>query len=412
MMSAKTVLTEAPATTALPAAPNNASGAAAGGGAPSDFQNLLAGAATPGLEAPTATPATQPLMELLALKSAQQAAQLAGAASGPATQPAKVSTPAVAAADLLKIFNDSTALLAQDPDAPAATESQDTETRDGDEPVVPDGDILADWLDVMLPSSVFAPQAGSMSAAGASVAVTGEGNAAPKPLPASLVQQAGLPELLDSMDTAAPLTQGAAGTITMHREVGATSTQAATQAAAAAFATALTTTSAEATEGEAPTNDSWMSAMGDLSSKRASDFAPASEARLPTPVHDARWADALAHRLVLMAREGESVASLKLVPVDLGPLDIQISVRDGEASVHFGAAHAETRAVLESSMPRLRELLSAQGLQLANASVSQQSGGQNRPERSTAVGSVNAAGEEIEAATAQVVSTSLLDVYV
>jgi flagellar hook-length control protein FliK len=80
--------------------------------------------------------------------------------------------------------------------------------------------------------------------------------------------------------------------------------------------------------------------------------------------------------------------------------------------VHFSAAHAETRAVLESSMPRLRELLSAQGLQLTNSSVSHQSAGQNRPERSAATGSVNAVGEEAEATSAKTVSTSLLDVYI
>jgi flagellar hook-length control protein FliK len=113
----------------------------------------------------------------------------------------------------------------------------------------------------------------------------------------------------------------------------------------------------------------------------------------------------------MMARDGESVASLKLVPVDLGPLDIKISVKDGEANVHFGAAHQETRAMLEASMPRLRELLSAQGLQLANASVSHQSSGQNRPERSASPGSVNAIGEETEVTTAKLVSTSLLDIY-
>jgi flagellar hook-length control protein FliK len=97
--------------------------------------------------------------------------------------------------------------------------------------------------------------------------------------------------------------------------------------------------------------------------------------------------------------------------VDLGPLDIQITVRDGEASVHFAAAHQETRAVLEASMPRLRELLSAQGLQLSNASVSHQSGGQHRPDRSSGPSAVGAVAEETAANSAQVISTSLLDTY-
>jgi flagellar hook-length control protein FliK len=409
MMSAKTVLTETQAPSLAPAAPNNAGGTATSGGPPSDFQNVLEGVGPIAAETPIATAATQPLMELLKLKNAQLAA---AASAGAATQPGKVAKPAVSPADLLKILNDSSALLPHSPDVAAvATEGPDTDIRDSDEPAVADSDILAEWLDVMLPSSVFAPQAGSANAAGASVSVQGEGEAAaragtaPGQLPASLIQQAGLPELQESMD-AAPTAQGAAATFAVNREALAT----ATQTAAAAFAAALTG-SAETGEGEAPTNDSWMSAMGDLTSKRSADLAPSSEARLPTPVHDARWADALAHRLVLMAREGESVASLKLVPVDLGPLDIQISVRDGEASVHFGAAHAETRAVLESSMPRLRELLMAQGLQLTDASVSHQSPGQNRPERSSATGSASATGEESEATAVKVISTSLLDIY-
>jgi flagellar hook-length control protein FliK len=62
-------------------------------------------------------------------------------------------------------------------------------------------------------------------------------------------------------------------------------------------------------------------------------------------------------------------------------------------------------------MPRLRELLSAQGLQLSNASVSHQSAGQNRPERSSTGGRIGAVAEETEVAGAKVISTSLLDTY-
>ena len=408
MMSAKTVLTEAPASNPAPAAPSSAANAAVPGGAPSDFQNLLAGAVPPIVEAtlvdtlPPPTQLPQPLVQLLTLKNQQLAAKLASAAgAAPSAQAAK---PAVSPADLLEILGDSATLVPEAADLEAAApQDLHPDTRETDEPIESHGDILAEWLDVMLPSSVFAAQAGSTSNAGAGIS---EDSTADKggsksgvllaPIPPSLVLQAGLPEQQPAMESGAPAVQGAAATLAINREAVAT----AAQNAATVF-----------TEGDAPTSDNWMSAMGDLTTKRAPDFAPAADVRLPTPVHDARWADALAHRLVLMAREGESVASLKLVPVDLGPLDIQISVRDGEASVHFGAAHQETRAVLEASMPRLRELLSAQGLQLANASVSHQSAGQNRPERSSSAGAVGARGEETEVTTAQVVSTSLLDLY-
>ena len=71
-----------------------------------------------------------------------------------------------------------------------------------------------------------------------------------------------------------------------------------------------------------------------------------------------------------MVRTGESSASLQLTPVDLGPLEVNVSVRDSQATVHFGAANADTRALLEASMPRLREMLAAQGFQLMDSSVS------------------------------------------
>ena len=92
---------------------------------------------------------------------------------------------------------------------------------------------------------------------------------------------------------------------------------------------------------------------------------------IETPVRDPRWAEQVATRVTLLLRARESSASLQLTPADLGPLDVQVTVRDSQASVHFGAAHADTRALLEASLPRLREMLAAQGFQLLDASVSQ-----------------------------------------
>ena len=93
-------------------------------------------------------------------------------------------------------------------------------------------------------------------------------------------------------------------------------------------------------------------------------------APLTTHVRDPRWADELGNRLASMVRTGESSASLQLTPVDLGPLEVNVAVRDNQATVHFGAANAETRALLEASIPRLREMLASQGFQLMDSSVS------------------------------------------
>ena len=101
---------------------------------------------------------------------------------------------------------------------------------------------------------------------------------------------------------------------------------------------------------------------------------------IPTPVHSPRWAEDFGARVSLMVRGGESSASLQLSPVDLGPVEINVTVRDSQASIHFGAAQAETRALLEASIPRLREMLAAQGFNLLDASVSQGFARQARPD--------------------------------
>lgn len=92
---------------------------------------------------------------------------------------------------------------------------------------------------------------------------------------------------------------------------------------------------------------------------------------MQSPVGSQAWGNELASRIVMIATDGVQSASVRLSPEHLGPLDIRIAVRDGDAAVSFGASHADTRAALEQALPRLRELLAAQGLNLAEASVSE-----------------------------------------
>src|SRR5688500_10556465 len=168
MMSAKTVLTDAPMCP-TPAAPNNAATAPPAGGAPSDFQNVLAGAVPPLLEPPLddalqPPPPLQPLVQLLSLK--QQQLKLANDAGTPVPLAGLTTKPpTVSPVDLLRILNDNAALLPGAADAAANAIADDV--REDDEPVKVDDDILAEWLDMMLPPSVFAPQAGMTNAAGA-----------------------------------------------------------------------------------------------------------------------------------------------------------------------------------------------------------------------------------------------------
>jgi flagellar hook-length control protein FliK len=118
----------------------------------------------------------------------------------------------------------------------------------------------------------------------------------------------------------------------------------------------------------------------------------------------------LGNRLASMVRTGESSASLQLTPVDLGPLEVNVSVRDNQATVHFGAANADTRALLEASMPRLREMLAAQGFALMDSSVSHGFARQTRHE-SAGTPRIDGIGEAPTISAQPIHITGLLDLY-
>lgn len=110
-----------------------------------------------------------------------------------------------------------------------------------------------------------------------------------------------------------------------------------------------------------------------LNAHRAAEAAPqAASAEVRTPVGTAGWADEIGTHLTLMAANGREAASLRLSPEHLGPLEVRISMKDGDASVVFTAANPDTRSALEQSLPRLREMFASQGLVLGDANVSRE----------------------------------------
>lgn len=131
-----------------------------------------------------------------------------------------------------------------------------------------------------------------------------------------------------------------------------------------------------------------------------------------TPVGTPGWSDEVGSRLTMMVEQGKHTASLRLSPEHLGPLEIQISMNDDQASVWFGAAHADTRAALENALPKLREMFAAQGLSLADAGVSREPPRQQPNPSSQSSQSGSVAGETGDpAVSAAQVRLGLLDTY-
>ncbi|MCX7127080.1 flagellar hook-length control protein FliK [Aeromonas sp.] len=82
----------------------------------------------------------------------------------------------------------------------------------------------------------------------------------------------------------------------------------------------------------------------------------------------------LHQKVNVMLAEKLQQAEIQLDPLGLGKMKIQIQIgADSQANVHFVVQHGQTREMLEQSMPRLREMLAGQGIQLGQTQVQQQS---------------------------------------
>lgn len=82
----------------------------------------------------------------------------------------------------------------------------------------------------------------------------------------------------------------------------------------------------------------------------------------------------LHQKVNVMLAEKLQQAEIQLDPLGLGKVKIQIQMgADSQANVHFVVQHGQTREMLEQAMPRLRDMLAGQGIQLGQTQVQQQS---------------------------------------
>jgi flagellar hook-length control protein FliK len=99
--------------------------------------------------------------------------------------------------------------------------------------------------------------------------------------------------------------------------------------------------------------------------------APAARLFIDSPPGSAEWKHSLGERVVWLVNNQQQTAQLRLNPPDLGPVDIRLHLNHDQASIVFHAQHAYVRDAIEDAIPRLREMLQGEGLDLADVDVSQ-----------------------------------------
>lgn len=99
--------------------------------------------------------------------------------------------------------------------------------------------------------------------------------------------------------------------------------------------------------------------------------------QIPLPMQHPQWGDALSEKVMWATNQKLQGAEIKLNPPHLGPIEVRVSLNNdsgqSQAQVQFTAQHALTRDALESAMPRLREMFTANGMDLVDVNVSDRS---------------------------------------
>lgn len=91
------------------------------------------------------------------------------------------------------------------------------------------------------------------------------------------------------------------------------------------------------------------------------------------PLNQPDWNQSVGNKIMWMISRDVNVAELRLNPPQLGPIEVRVSIEKDNASVTFVAQHGVVKESLESAIPRLREMLGENGLNLVDVDVSQQS---------------------------------------
>ncbi len=321
--------------------------------------------------------------------------------SAPASQDSGADTPASSAADSDGATTETTA--ATPPPTQATTDDKDTASEGDDAPWPPLG-LAGLVLAVPVPTDGVA----STPAASANGLDAGLPAAAPT-LPLAAPLAAGAPA--SSAVTAA--TADSDGEITTQQLPDMILGQQALDAADDADSLLIGDRTPPA-----PLQAPLPAALQDLKAALASTAAFNGEPT-PTPtLGDDGFDQAIGARLGWLADQKIGHAHVRLNPEDLGPVDVRLQMNGDKVHASFSSPHVDVRQALESSLPRLRELLGEQGFQLAHADVGHQNSGEGSPSSSPGSGTGLGGGDgepsrgEATMSAAQLIrQRGLLDAY-
>ncbi|WP_413692380.1 flagellar hook-length control protein FliK [Psychromonas sp. KJ10-2] len=93
----------------------------------------------------------------------------------------------------------------------------------------------------------------------------------------------------------------------------------------------------------------------------------------PLDIQSKQAAHLMGERVMMMLSEGKQEVQIRLDPAELGSMFIKVQVQQDQVQLNIQTQAGLSKDIIEQNMPRLREQLAQQGIQLSEANVEQQS---------------------------------------
>ena len=114
-------------------------------------------------------------------------------------------------------------------------------------------------------------------------------------------------------------------------------------------------------------------AQGTVAANESSQANTLQALQRPLDLQQTEASQKLQERINIMMSRNIQRVDIRLDPPELGSVHIRVNMSGEQASVQFQAQTQQARDALETTMPRLREMLEQQGINLADTQVGEQS---------------------------------------
>ena len=109
----------------------------------------------------------------------------------------------------------------------------------------------------------------------------------------------------------------------------------------------------------------------------------------PLDIQSKQAAHMMGERVMMMLSEGKQEVQIRLDPAELGSMFIKVQVQQDQVQLNIQTQASLSKDIIDQNMPRLREQLAQQGIQLGDANVEQQSQQQQQSEQRQSMQAMN-----------------------